>query len=144
MMMRMSNMLRVVPALTLAAALGNTPLQAASLDPTGTTVDETAATPSEVRVVNNHEGRVSVYAVDQEGTRLYLGSVNRTQFRAFTLPVGTTRLQVLPRSAPAGLGARDSQSAGIETRAIEFQAGQIVQLWLEPGLTRSTASILTA
>ncbi len=123
-------------ALALAVSTATTtPVQA---DTTNPDPIENAA---EIRVVNNHMGAVGVYTVDQQNQRMYLGAVNRTQFKSFTLPAGTLRLQVLPLSAPAGLGVRESQISGIETLDVDLEAGQAVELWLEPGLSGSTAHL---
>ena len=141
-MMTMKKTLRYVPALTLAAALGSTPVQAQHIS---VNADEAAS----VRVVNNHEGGVKVYAIGSEGRRTYLGSVNRTQFRAFSVPVealdedGTFQIQVFPRSTPAGLGFRSDEATGIQTHRVSLGSDQTVQLWLEPELALSSATLLT-
>jgi len=147
MTMTVKNTLRYVPALMLAAALGSTPVRA---EPTSSDAETaiTADGATSVRVVNNHIGAVKVYAVGTDGQRIYLGSVNRTQFRAFSLPAetldenGAFQIQVFPRSAPAGLGFRSAESTGIQTHRVSVGSDQSMQLWLEPELDRSTAILL--
>ena len=148
MTMTMKNALRYIPALTLAAALGSTPVQAATVSNNAESTITTKGDPA-VRVVNNHEGAVKVYAVGRDGRRIYLGSVNRAQFKAFRVPTealdddGAFQIQVFPRAAPAGLGSRSDDASGIQTHRVSLGSDEIVQLWLEPELDRSTAIRLT-
>lgn len=141
--METRTMLRAFSALTLAAALSAAPLTA---EPPGLSGAEATASEqtTEVRVVNNYEGPVAVYLIDEQGTRTYLGVVNRTQFKAFAVPTGTIRLQVFPRSAPAGLGVWSPLDPGIQTRSVDLDTGRVVELWLEPSLERSLATLMTA
>jgi len=136
--MTMHKAARIVPAALFAAVIGAAPVQAAAAS------DATDATPT-VRVVNNHDQNVAVYVVSADGQRHYLGTVNRSQFRAFQVPTEaltgeTVQVQVIPRTGPAGLGVRTSEE-GVQTAHVAASADRSIQLWLEPELARSTATV---
>ena len=133
--MKRTNATRALSAMALATILTATPALASTPD------TDSANNQAEIQVVNNHQDQVAVYALGENNQRVYLGSVNRTRFKSFTVPAGSVKIQILPRAEPAGLGARHSQDRGIQTRSVDLQAGQAVQVWLEPGLTGSTANL---
>lgn len=142
--MRRSITLRKLSALTFFAVMAASPVRA---ETSGPITENTTAEPqetTELQIVNNYAGRVAVYLVGEQGARQYLGSVSRSHYRAFAVPTGSVTIQVLPWSAPAGLGVRDSQSRGIQTHAVELRSGQKVKFWIEPTLRRSTATISAA
>ncbi len=97
--------------------------------------------------MNNHQSRVAVFVVDTDGQRLYVGTVNRTRFKEFTVPATLVQagerltIQVFPRSNPAGLSPWGAVDQGIQTRPIEVGAGSAIQLFVEPDLDQSSAGI---
>lgn len=132
----MKGMKRVALMLALALVGTTTGLQAA-------TVDGKDGGTHEIRVVNNYQAPVRVYAQDADGKLHQLGRVARGTFRVLELPnevaeMGDLRLKVYPASpAWSLLGDED----GIRTKDLHIGTGQAVNVYLETDLTRSMIQV---
>ncbi len=138
---------RVALALALlAATVGTTTLQADTFD--------RVADPT-VRVTNNHGREVSVYVVDSRNHRHLLGRVGPSELKDLQIPsrlvwgTRTVQLKVYPvqfhvQPIP-GLGGPWFEPAGIKTREFfSVRSDQVIELYLEPDLTRSMAGIVSS
>ncbi len=151
----------IVPALALlVATVATTTLHADTLDRVAprvvTSVAEGGPT---VRVMNNHHHQVSVYLVDSDNRRHLLGRVGRSEFKNLQIPAGlargtgTVQLKVYPvlwaesvLSELQPLHRRNGafQSTGVKTRALSVQSDQVIELYLEPDLSRSKVGIVSS
>lgn len=149
MMIKQISRIATASALVLAA-MGTTTLRADSVDDidpavTATTTENAVS----VRIMNNHGDRAFVYVVD--GDRLYLlGTVGHGQLKTFEVPeawvtgASTVQLKVYPRALEGGIGRSGFGQSGIRTRAIEVPADRMIELLLEPNLSRSDLNIVPA
>jgi len=131
---------RVALALALlAVTVGTTTLQADTFD--------RVADPT-VRVTNNHGRAVMVYVVDYKNHRHLLGRVGRSELKDLQIPsrlvwgTRTIQLKVYPVQPMLGLGETSFEPAGIKTREFfSIESFGVIELYLEPDLTRSRAGI---
>ncbi len=143
---------RMAPALALlVATIATTTLHADTLDRVAPRVVASGAEGGPtVHVINNNDRHVRVYVVDSNNRLRLLGTVGRSQFKALQIPAGlaqgpgTVQLKVYP--VPPQLGPAESASmrAGIKTRVLSVQSDQVIVLYLEPELTRSTVGIVSS
>ena len=138
---------RVALALALlAATVGTATLQADTLDRVAPHV--VASGDPTVRVVNNHRHQVRVYVVDSNNRLQWLGRVGRSKVKDLQIPSGlirgTVQLKVYPVVYSQGLGISAFEPAGIKTRVLSVQSDQVIVLYLEPDLTRSTVDIVSS
>jgi hypothetical protein len=134
--MMMKGMYRVALMLGMAV-IGATSVSAAVVS--GPDDDTT----HEVRVVNNYQLPVMVYAQDAEGRLHNLGRVARGQFKVLELSsevteMGELRLKIYP-NAPAWslIGNED----GIRTKDMSLEDGQAINMYLESDLTQSMIQV---
>ena len=140
-MMKMISRVALALAL-LAAAVGTTTLQADTFD---RVVDPT------VRVTNNHGREVKVYVVDSNHHRHLLGKVGPSELKDLQIPsrlvwgTRTIQLKVYPVQPMLGLGETSFEPAGIKTREFfSIESFGVIELYLEPDLTRSRAGIASS
>ena len=150
---------RIAPALALlVATVATTTLHADTLDRVAPWVVASGAEGGPtVRVMNDHRRQVRVYVVDSNNRLHLLGRVDRSEFRNLQIPAGlargtdTVQLKVFPvlpivRSS-LGLGLFGGQAfdpAGVKTIVISVQSDQVIELHLEPDLTRSKVGIVSS
>ena len=101
------------------------------------------ATTHEIRVVNNDQLPVMVYAQDVDGKLHNLGRVARGQFKVLELPnevaeMGELQLKVYPNAPSWSLVGNED---GIRTKDMRLDKGAAVTLYLETDLTQSTMQI---
>jgi len=132
----MKGMYRVALLLGMAA-LTATAAEAVETDgPAGKTTHE-------IRVVNNYQSPVLVYAKDASGRLHQLGRVTRGEFKVLELPneiadLGLVQLEVFPTAATQSLiGGAD----GIRTNDLWIQDGQSVNMYLESDLKQSMIQV---
>ena len=107
--------------------------------------------------MNDHRRQVRVYVVDSNNRLHLLGRVDRSEFRNLQIPAGlargtgTVQLKVFPvlpivrSSLGLGLfGGKAFDPAGVKTRVISVQSDQVIELHLEPDLTRSKVGIVSS
>ena len=162
---------RIVPALALLAATAvTTTLRADTLDRVATRVVASSADAGPtVRVMNNYGHEVRVYVVDRNNRRHLLGRLDGSEFKNLQIPAGLARgdgtvqlrvYPVLPRpglalglgvfgvSAHAGenriLGKQLGEPVGIKTRVLSVRSDQVIELYLEPDLSRSKVGIVSS
>ncbi len=101
---------------------------------------------SEIVVASEYQTQVLVYVEDSEGRLQLLGSVSRGEVKHFDAPPdvlerGDFRVKVYP------IYNRDPWSGwndmGIKTRALNFENGETVILWIGRDLTSSTMEVRT-
>ena len=97
----------------------------------------------EVRVVNNYQSPVRVYAQDANGRLHLLGRVARGQFKVLEVSEeiaerGYVRLKVYPNEPVWSL---IGNTTGIKTHELDLQAGDAVTMWLETDLTQSMIEV---
>ncbi len=134
---------RVALALALlAATVGTTTLQADTFD---------RVAPPRVRVMNNHGRDVMVYVVDYKNHRHLLGRVGPSELKDLQIPsdlvwgTRTVQLKVYPVQGMLGLGETSFEPAGVKTREFfSVRSDQVIELYLEPDLTRSLAGIVSS
>ena len=141
---------RIAPALALlVATVGTTTLNADTLDHVTPPVVASGAGPT-VHVMNDYGRHVRVYAVDSHNRRHLLGTVGRSQTKDLQIPesltrgTGTVQLKVYPVLPHLGLSESAFEPAGIKTRVLSVQSDQVIVLYLEPDLTRSTVDIVSS
>ena len=142
---------RIAPALALVATVGTTTLHADTFDRVDPQVVTSGAEGGPtVRVFNNYGRHVRVYAVDSDNRRHLLGGVGNTKVKDLQIPeglvrgIGTVQLKVYPLLAAPGLGVTAFEPAGIKTRELSVRSDQVIQLYLEPDLTRSAVGIASS
>ena len=150
---------RIAPALALlVATVATTTLHADTLDRVAPWVVASGAEGGPtVRVMNDHRRQVRVYVVDSNNRLHLLGRVDRSEFRNLQIPAGlargtgTVQLKVFPvlpivrSSLGLGLfGGKAFDPAGVKTRVISVQSDQVIELHLEPDLTRSKVGIVSS
>jgi hypothetical protein len=149
MMIKQISRIATASALVLAA-MGTTTLRADIVDDIDPAVTaSTTENAVSVRIMNNHGDRVFVYVVDED--RLYLlGTVGHGQLKTFEVPeawvkgASTVQLKVYPRALEGGIGRSAFDQSGIRTRAIEVPSDRMIELLLEPNLSRSDLNIVPA
>lgn len=150
----MKKIASMVPALALLAVLtAPTTLEADPIDrvaPEAVNMD--GAT---VSVMNNHGFQVAVYLVDSNDQRYLLGRVDHMQFKNLEIPAEMTagtegvRIKIYPilpkPGLEQGLGlfgeSDDIEATAVKTAAFALRSGHVIQLFLEPTLTRSKIAI---
>ena len=101
---------------------------------------------SEIVVVSEYQTQVLVYVEDSDGRRLLLGRVSHGEVKHFDVPAdvierGDFRVKVYPiYNADPWSGWND---LGIKTRALNFENGETVILWIGRDLTESTVEVRT-
>ncbi len=141
---------RIALALALlAATVGTTTLQADTFDRVAPRV--VASEGPTVSVMNNHGRAVRVYVVDSDNRRHLLGRVSPSKVKDLQIPkgvvrrTGTVQLKVYPVQGMLGLGETSFEPAGIKTREFfSVRSDQVIELYLEPDLTRSMAGIVSS
>ena len=125
-----------------ALMLGMAVLGATSVSAAVVTGPDDANT-HEIRVVNNYQLPVMVYAQDADGRLHNLGRVARGQFKVLELPndvaeMGDLRLKVFPNAPSWSLVGNED---GIRTKDMSLEEGQAVNLYLESDLTQSMIQV---
>jgi len=97
----------------------------------------------EVRVINDYHAPVRVYVQDANSRLHHLGRVLPSTAKSLEIDAeiaakGSFRIKVFPVSQP---WARISEDAGVRTRSITLDDGEMVRFWVEPDLTNSKISI---
>ncbi len=137
---------RITPALALfAVAVATAPLQADRIAP-----EAVAADGATISVMNNHGYQVEVYLVDSNDQRYLLGRVDNLKFKNLEVPaelaLGTeaVRIKIYPVLPKPGLdvglglfGEINAEATAVKTAAFSLRTGQVIELFLEPTLTRS-------
>lgn len=100
-------------------------------------------TAHEIRVVNNYQTTVRVYAEDAEGKLHQLGRVARGHFKVLELSdeisrMGDVRLKIFP-TPPAWSLADDD--FGIRTKDLRLEEGAAVNVYLETDLKQSMIQV---
>ena len=114
---------------------------------TPSVTDSDAATAT-VRVLNNYRSAVRIFLQDSHGNRYKLGRVVPLALQTFEVPselvdkgdevklIAISQAGFLPWfTIPAVL------HPGVETTTIPLEPGQLIDFWLEPNLSASTATI---
>ena len=101
------------------------------------------ATTHEIRVVNNDQLPVMVYAQDVDGKLHNLGRVARGQFKVLELSnavaeMGELRLKAYPNTPSCSLVGNED---GIRKEDMGLDEGAAVRLYLETDLTQSTIQV---
>ena len=100
-------------------------------------------TTHEIRVVNNYQSPVLVYAQDANGRLHQLGRVTRGEFKVLELPneiadLGLVQLKVFPTVPTQSL---IDSADGIRTNNLWIQDGQSVNMYLESDLKQSMIQV---
>ena len=109
-------------------------------------VSDSDAAVATVRVLNNHTSAVRVYLQDSDGIRHRLGRVVRLGLQTFEIPEDIVQkgqdveFIAIP-VGPSGFNISVSAAAGVETDSISLAPGQMIDFWLEPVLSSSTATV---
>ena len=157
-MMTMKMISRMAPALALlAASAAATTLNADTIDRDGPRAlafeAEDGAT---VSIMNNHGYQVVVYLVDSSDRRHLLGTVDDEEFKSLTVPAhlssGTEAVRikiypVLPRPGldlGLGLFGENENAVAVKTAPFALRPDHVIQLFLEPNLTRSRIGIASS
>ncbi len=142
---------RVAPALALVATVGTTTLHADTFDRVAPQVVAYSAEGGPtVRVLNNYGHHVRVYVVDSDNRRHLLGRVGPSKLKELQIPAGlvrgtgTVQIKVYPVLPAPSLGVSAFEPAGIRTREFSIQSDQVIELYLEPDLTRSVVGIASS
>jgi len=144
----------IAPALALlAVSTAATTLQADTIDRVGPEV--VIVSGATVGVMNNHGVQVEVYLVNSSDERYLLGRVNNMQFKNLEIPEEMTagtegvRIKIYPIMPKPGLqqslglfgDSDDIEATAVKTAAFALRSGHVIQLFLEPTLTRSKIAI---
>ena len=147
--MKMISRVALASAL-LVATVGATTLHADTFDRDPQVVASGAEGGPIVRVTNNYGHPVRVYVVDSNNRSHLLGRVGPTKLKDLKIPAGlvrgtgTVQLKVYPVLPAPGPGVTVFEPAGIKTREFSVRSDQVIQLYLEPDLTRSRAGIVSS
>ncbi|MCH7564951.1 MAG: hypothetical protein IH968_14135 [Gemmatimonadetes bacterium] len=146
----MKMILRIAPAVALlVATVGTTTLHADTFDRVAPQVVSSGAEGGPtVRVTNNYGRNVRVYVVDSHNRRRLLGRVGPSESKDLQIPAGLVRgtgtihLKVYPDLPSPNFSANWLETAGIKTSEFSVQSDQVIELILEPDLTRSEVGIV--
>ena len=141
--------LRIAPAVALlVATVGTTTLHADTFDRVAPWVVTSSAESSPtVRVTNNYGRHVNVYVVDSHNRRRLLGRVGPAKLKDLQIPAGlvrgtgTIQLRIYPDLSAPTLGSA-FEPVGMKTSKFSVGSDQVIELFLEPDLTRSAAGIV--
>ena len=100
-------------------------------------------TTHEVRVVNNYQNPVRVFAQDAEGRLHQLGRVARGEFKVLELSneiaeMGEVRLKIYPSEPSRSLAGSEN---GIKSDDFDLQDGAAITVWLESELSQSMIQV---
>lgn len=107
-----------------------------------------------ISVMNNHGYQVAVYLVDTSDQRYSLGKVDNLDFETLDIPTELTsgndgvRIKSYPILPKPGLdvglglfGESEIEATAVKTAAFALRSEHVIQLSLEPTLTRSKIAI---
>ncbi|GMR12699.1 MAG: hypothetical protein BMS9Abin29_0891 [Gemmatimonadota bacterium] len=109
--------------------------------------NDSDATSSTVRVLNNYRSAVRVFLEDAEGNIHLLGRVARRGLQTFEIPEnlvqegGYVEIKAYPVGLLSGVLISDGPNPGVKTSTIALVPGRIIDFWLEHDLASSTVSI---